>query len=80
LKRLPVAKKPVENVVQEAQSIVIGQYVPDTEDTTNTDTNINTNINTGCKSILKTGPNKGKMCGIKIIDQNCLCKRHSIKH
>ena len=70
LKRLLVAKKPVANIVQESQPIVIGQYVPNTEDT---------NTNTGCKSILKTGPNKGKMCGVKIIDQNCLCKRHCVK-
>lgn len=33
----------------------------------------------GCIQILKTGPNKGKKCGCKIVSEN-LCKRHSLKN
>ena len=32
-----------------------------------------------CNAILKTGPNKGKLCGCKKIEKNGLCKRHSLK-
>ena len=49
MKRL-IVKKKVENIVHPAEPI--GEYVPDTN---NTDT-----LEVGCKSILKTGPNKGK--------------------
>ena len=31
----------------------------------------------GCNAILKTGINKGKLCGCKKIENNGLCKRHS---
>ena len=35
---------------------------------------------TGCVQILKTGPNKGKLCGCKIFSEN-ICKRHySLNH
>ena len=64
LKRLPIIKKKVENVVEQGQIIL--QYVPDDEQT-------------GCKAILKSGPNKGKECGCKKIEANGLCKRHSPK-
>jgi hypothetical protein len=64
LKRLPIIKKKVENVVEQGQTIQ--QYVPDDEQT-------------GCKAILKSGPNKGNECGCKKIDANGLCKRHSPK-
>jgi hypothetical protein len=33
----------------------------------------------GCNAILKTGPNKGKLCGCKKIENNGLCKRHIVK-
>ena len=33
----------------------------------------------GCKSILKTGVNKGKQCGCQKINENGFCKRHSVK-
>ena len=34
----------------------------------------------GCDEILKSGPNKGKPCGCKIVSEN-ICKRHfSLKH
>ena len=66
LKRL-IVKKKVENIVQPAEPI--GEYVPDTDDT-------DTLIVVGCKSILKTGPNKGKPCGCKNIKADGLCSRH----
>ena len=64
LKRLPVIKKKVENVVEKGQ--VIHAYNSHQEQT-------------GCNAILKTGPHKGKMCGCKILI-NGLCKRHSPKN
>ena len=37
-------------------------------------------IGCGCNEILKSGPNKGKPCGCKIVYEN-ICKRHfSLKH
>ena len=67
LKTLPRIKPVIENVISQGQPI--GQYVPDTEDVKQ--------IETGCKMILKTGPNKGKICGCKKIYKDELCKRHS---
>lgn len=64
LKRLPISKKNVENIVKK-QNNPIQQYVPDEE--------------YGCCVILKYGINKGKKCGCKKIDTNGLCKRHSSK-
>lgn len=64
LKRLPIIKKKIENVVEQGQTIQA--YVPDEEQI-------------GCKAILKSGPNKGKECGCKKIEANGLCKRHSPK-
>lgn len=64
LKRLPIIKKKVENIVVQGQTIQA--YVPDEEQI-------------GCKAILKSGPNKGKECGCKKIEANGLCKRHSPK-
>jgi hypothetical protein len=66
LKRLPVIKKKVENVVEQLNNL-IQQYVPELEQV-------------GCNAILKTGPNKGNKCGCKKIDANGLCKRHSPKN
>jgi hypothetical protein len=65
LKRLPIIKKKVENVVEQGQTIQA--YVPEQEQI-------------GCKAILKTGPNKGKECGCKKIEANGLCKRHCPKN
>jgi hypothetical protein len=65
LKRLPIIKKKVENVVEQ-QNQPIQQYVPDEE-------------LIGCKAILKSGPNKGTECRCKKIEANGLCKRHSPK-
>lgn len=63
LKRLPVIKKKVENIVEQ-QEQQIQQYIPE---------------DVGCIAILKTGINKGKQCGCKKICVNGLCKRHSSK-
>jgi hypothetical protein len=60
LKRLPIIKKKIENVVEQGQTIQA--YVPEED--------------VGCKAILKSGPNKGKECGCKKIEANGLCKRH----
>ena len=63
LKRLPIVKKKIENIVEQVQTIQ--PYLPDD--------------NIGCIAILKSGLNKGKHCGCKKIEANCLCKRHSPK-
>ena len=60
LKRLPIIKKKVENVVEQGQTIQA--YVPEEEN--------------GCSAVLKSGPNKGKKCGCKKVEANGLCKRH----
>jgi len=78
LKRLPTlkSKSKIENVVQQAP--IIGQYVPDTDDVVDTNIASNEDI-TLCKIILKTGPNKGNECGLKSVDKNGICKRHTVK-
>ena len=53
----------VENIV-EHQPHVIQPYISEEE-------------LVGCSTILKTGINKGKLCGCKKIENNGLCKRHS---
>jgi hypothetical protein len=65
LKRLPVVKKKIDNVV-ELLIPSIKQYVPEDE-------------LEGCSATLKSGPNKGKQCGCKKTEVNGLCKRHSPK-
>ena len=60
-----VNKTKVENIV-EHDTLVIQQYVLEEEVE-------------GCSAILKTGLNKGKLCGCKKIENNGLCKRHSVK-
>ena len=55
----------VENII-ENQDHVIQQYISEEEVE-------------GCNAILKTGQNKGKLCGCKKIENNGLCKRHSPK-
>jgi hypothetical protein len=64
LKRLPIIKKKIENVVEQGQTIQ--NYVPEQEQIC-------------CKAVLKSGSNKGKECGCKKIEANGLCKRHSPK-
>ena len=70
LKRLPILKKKVENEVQQ-QNNTIEQYIPEEEDI---------KLKPGCKSILKTGPNKGNQCCCKNVNENGLCKRHNPKN
>ena len=64
-KSKPKIKSNVENII-EHQGTVIQQYISE-EDVE------------GCSAILKTGINKGKLCGCKKIENNGLCKRHSSK-
>lgn len=83
LKRLPVVKKKLQNVVQKVQHI--GEYIPDKEEDQE-DEKIQEKEedkeqeNIGCKSILKSGPNKGLKCGCKKINEHGLCKRHSTNY
>jgi hypothetical protein len=70
LKRL-VIKKKSENIVEAVLEIT--KFNPD-----QLNQNIDGNVKIiGCKAILKTGSNKGKSCGCKIINENNLCKRHN---
>ena len=65
-----VVKNVVKNVVeQNIQQIPL--YIP-----INDNVNVNENDIILCKAILKSGPNKGKTCSNKKVD-NGLCKRHS---
>jgi len=73
LKRL-IVKKKIENIVQPADPI--GEYIPEFISEPVYYTNA---VEIGCKSILKTGPNKGKSCGCKNIKEDGLCSRHSKK-
>jgi len=43
----------------------------------NTDTENTSDIVSGCIEILKSGPNKGKECGSKVVIGGSTCKRHS---
>ena len=64
LKRLPIKNKIEQNIIN-----VIQPYVPEEE----------VNELLVCKAILKTGPNKGNVCGCKKIIDNGLCMRHCSK-
>ena len=61
--RLPLLK----NVVQQEQPI--GQYVPEEDTNGNIEKNGHIIINK-CKAIIHSGPNKGKLCGCKIMKDN----------
>jgi hypothetical protein len=63
-------QKKVKNVVK-TESINIGLYVPDITG--------GFKFETLCKCILKTGPNKGKECGNKTVDNLLVCKKHKPK-
>ena len=67
LKRLPIKNKIEQNIIN-----VIQPYVPEE--------NVIVKDLLVCKAILKTGPNKGNVCGCKKIINNGLCMRHSSKH
>jgi hypothetical protein len=66
LKRLPILKNKVENIVAE-QNVPIKSYVPE---------GIDNNV---CNAILKSGQRKGNICGCKKIVANGLCNRHVSK-
>ena len=66
LVRLPIQKKNIENTIEQGQTIQ--QYVPD-----------ETEVINGCKALLKTGQNKGRICGCKKLEEDGFCKRHSKK-
>jgi len=82
LKRLPSIKtkvKPIsENTVLPAEPI--GQYVDLDLDVDNNKSelinDVKSDIKNGCKTILKYGANKGKMCGGKIVNDTGCCFRH----
>ena len=52
------------------QNNPIGQYVPDILD------ELEKELNQGCTAILKSGPNKGKQCCCKTVNDVGICKRH----
>jgi len=66
LKRMPLIKPKVENVVQEIHTI--GQYVPDNIEPTHI----------VCQYFFTKGANKGKPCCCKIVNESGLCKRHQL--
>jgi hypothetical protein len=75
LKRLPqISTKPNnENTVLPAEPI--GQYVAEGND----DKLVSGQISeqTGCKSVLKYGANKGKLCACKVVNESDYCLRHN---
>ena len=67
LKRLPILQKKITNIVEQ-QNNLIPEYVPEN----------NEEPKQGCTTILKFGPNKGKPCCCKIVNENGVCKRHDL--
>ena len=64
LKGLSQLKRlPIKNKIEQSKINVIQPYIPEE------------NVIV-CKAILKTGPNKGNVCGCKKIIDNGLCMRH----
>ena len=56
----------------------IGQYVP--EDELKPDIlDVEKELKQGCTNILKSGPNKGKQCCCKTVNDIGICKRHNLK-
>ena len=68
-KKLPKIKNDIIN-----QKNPIGQYVPDDP---NEEIILEKDLNQGCTTILKSGPNKGKQCCCKTVNDVGICKRHS---
>jgi hypothetical protein len=80
--RLANGLKPLKYLSKKntVQSLIqISQYVSDEENSNviNNVENNNVEENTGCKSVLKSGPNKGKQCGCLKLFKDDMCKRHS---
>ena len=70
-KKLPKIKNDIIN-----QKNPIGQYVPDDP---NEEIILEKDLNQGCTTILKSGPNKGKQCCCKTVNDVGICKRHNLK-
>ena len=74
LKGLPQLKRlPIKNKIEQNKINVIQPYVPEEDLKDGNELLV-------CKAILKTGPNKGNVCGCKKIIDNGLCMRHCSKH
>ena len=74
IKGLPPLKRlPIKNKIEKNSINVIQPYVPEEDLKDVKDVLV-------CKAILKTGPNKGNICGCKKIIDNGLCMRHCSKH
>ena len=79
----PLKRLPKKNTVQSL--IQISQFVSEDDDNENvtnvvTENNVeNNNVENvaTCKSVLKSGPNKGKKCGCLKIFKDGMCKRHA---
>ena len=73
----PLKRFPKKNTVQSL--IQISQYVSDEENNNVENNNVENVViePPGCKSVLKSGPNKGKLCGCLKIFKDGMCKRHS---
>ena len=74
LKRLPVTKKPIVKNIVKNQNQPIQEYIPEED----ADNHV-VSDGTCCNAILKSGPNKGNMCGVQTTVWNGLCKRHCPK-
>jgi len=70
------AKEKAKKEKEEAKKSLKTKPSLETENVVIGETNIiDLTVNTGCIEILKSGPNKGKQCGCKIILDD-LCNRH----
>ena len=70
----PLKRLPKKNTVQSL--IQISQYVSDEENNNNNVVENNVATTVTCKSVLKSGPNKGKQCSCLKIFKDGMCKRH----
>ena len=73
-KKLPKIKNELIKNELINQKNPIGQYVPDDP---NEEIILEKDLNQGCTIILKSGPNKGKQCCCKTVNDVGICKRHS---
>jgi hypothetical protein len=69
LKKIKLIKNKIENTIKQPQ--IISQYIPEE--------NGEEQLENICKAVLKSGPNKGKQCFIKAVNNCEFCKRHTIK-
>ena len=73
-KKLPKIKNELIKNELINQKNPIGQYVPDDP---NEEIILEKDLNQGCTIILKSGPNKGKQCCCKTVNDVGICKRHN---